>query len=333
MKVAKWWNEKEQGIECYLCPRRCIIADRSYGVCNVRKNVDNTLYTIVYGHPVAVHVDPIEKKPLYHFYPGSQIFSVGTVGCNLLCEFCQNWDIARAKPDDTQMHNISPEKIIDMAQKSNCIGIAFTYNEPTIFGEYVLDIATLAHQSGLKTVMVTNGYITPEAIDDIYPFIDAANIDLKSFSNEFYRQYCKGELQPVLDALQRIRDLGTFIEITMLIIPGKNDSDSELDHLTRWIVDNLGTDVPVHFSAFHPDYKMRQLSRTPKETLDKARKIAIRNGLRYVYEGNVLVGNEDNTYCYHCGRLLIERRSFSIIKNNLEGDICSCGSKIAVVQS
>ncbi len=333
MKVAKWWNEKEQGIECYLCPRRCIIADRSYGVCNVRKNVDNTLYTIVYGHPVAVHVDPIEKKPLYHFYPGSQIFSVGTVGCNLLCEFCQNWDIARAKPDDTQMHNISPEKIIDMAQKSNCIGIAFTYNEPTIFGEYVLDIATLAHQSGLKTVMVTNGYITPEAIDDIYPFIDAANIDLKSFSNEFYRQYCKGELQPVLDALQRIRDLGTFIEITTLIIPGKNDSDSELDHLTRWIVDNLGTDVPVHFSAFHPDYKMRKLSRTPKETLDKARKIAIRNGLRYVYEGNVLVENEDNTYCYHCGRLLIERRSFSIIKNNLEGDICSCGSKIAVVQS
>lgn len=333
MKVAKWWNEKEQGIECYLCPRRCIIADQSYGVCNVRKNVENTLYTIVYGHPVAVHVDPIEKKPLYHFYPGSQIFSVGTVGCNLLCEFCQNWDIARAKPDDTQMHNISPEKIIDMAQKSNCIGIAFTYNEPTIFGEYVLDIATLAHQSGLQTVMVTNGYITPEAIDDIYPFIDAANIDLKSFSNEFYRQYCKGELQPVLDALQRIRDFGTFIEITTLIIPGKNDSDSELDHLTRWIVGNLGPDVPVHFSAFHPDYKMRQLSRTPKETLDKAREIAIRNGLRYVYEGNVLVENEDNTYCYYCGRLLIERRCFSIIKNNLEGDICSCGSKIAVVQS
>lgn len=333
MKEAKWWNEKEQGIECYLCPRRCIIADQSYGVCNVRKNVDNTLYTIVYGHPVAVHVDPIEKKPLYHFYPGSQIFSVGTVGCNLLCEFCQNWDIARARPDDTQMHNISPEKIIDMAQKSNCIGIAFTYNEPTIFGEYVLDIATLAHQSGLQTVMVTNGYITPEAIDDIYPFIDAANIDLKSFSNEFYRQYCKGELQPVLDALQRIRDFGTFVEITTLIIPGKNDSDSELDHLTRWIVDNLGQDVPVHFSAFHPDYKMRQLSRTPKETLDKAREIAIRNGLRYVYEGNVLAENEDNTYCYHCGRLLIERRSFSIIKNNLEGDICSCGSKIAVVKS
>jgi pyruvate formate lyase activating enzyme len=231
------------------------------------------------------------------------------------------------------MHNISPEKIIDMAQKSNCIGIAFTYNEPTIFGEYVLDIATLAHQSGLQTVMVTNGYITPEAIDDIYPFIDAANIDLKSFSNEFYRQYCKGELQPVLDAIQRIRDLGTFIEITMLIIPDKNDSDSELDHLTQWIVDNLGQDVPVHFSAFHPDYKMRQLTQTPKETLDKARKIAIRNGLRYVYEGNVLAENEDNTYCYHCGRLLIERRNFSIIKNKLEGDICSCGSKIAVVQS
>jgi len=333
LKVAKWWNEKEQGIECYLCPRRCIIADQCYGVCNVRKNVDNTLYTIVYGNPIAVHVDPIEKKPLYHFYPGAQIFSVGTVGCNLLCEFCQNWDVARAKPDDTRMHNISPEKIIDMAQKSNCIGIAFTYNEPTIFGEYVLDIATLAHQSGLQTVMVTNGYITPEAIDDIYPFIDAANIDLKSFSNEFYRQYCKGELQPVLDALQRIRDLGTFVEITTLIIPDKNDSDSELDHLTRWIVDNLGQDVPVHFSAFHPDYKMRQLTRTPKETLDKARKIATRNGLRYVYEGNVLAENEDNTYCYHCGRLLIERRNFSIIKNKLEGGICSCGSKIAVVQS
>lgn len=333
MKIANWWQEKDGKIECLLCPRNCVIHDRQSGFCNVRRNENQTLYTTVYGHPVATHMDPIEKKPLYHFYPGTRIYSVGTVGCNLACEFCQNWDISRAGPESCDSKSISPEKIIQAARQSDSIGIAFTYNEPTIFGEYVLDIALLAHDASLKTVMVTNGYISPQAINDIYPYIDAANIDLKSFSGEFYRRYCKAELHPVLEAIEMIKSIGTFIEITTLIIPGLNDGDDEIDQLTGWIVDHLGADTPVHFSAFHPDYKMKYISRTPKSTLDKAKKIALANGLRYVYLGNVLSDRDDNTYCYSCGRLLIERQYFTVIGNNLSGNVCSCGAKIAVVQS
>jgi len=279
-----------------------------------------------------VNLDPIEKKPLYHFYPGSQILSIGTIGCNLACEFCQNWDISRAKPDQAARREITPEAVIKIAQQAGSIGVAFTYNEPTIFGEYVLDIATLAHQSGLKTVMVSNGYITAQAIDDIYPLIDAANIDLKSFSENFYRRYCHGQLQPVLEAIERIKSIGTLLEVTTLLIPDLNDSDSEVEQLTRWIADHLGLDTPLHFSAFHPDYHLRHLNRTPKATLDRARMIARNQGLHYVYEGNVLSDREDATYCYNCGKLLIERDGFRVLRNNLKGNRCSCGVKIAIVQ-
>jgi len=333
VKIANWWHEKDGKIECLLCPRNCVIDDRQSGFCNVRRNENQTLYTTVYGQPVATHMDPIEKKPLYHFYPGTQIYSVGTVGCNLACEFCQNWDISRASPESYFSKSIPPEKIIQAARQSDSIGIAFTYNEPTIFGEYVLDIALLAHGANLKTVMVTNGYISPQAINDIYPHIDAANIDLKSFSGEFYQRYCKAELRPVLESIEMIKSIGTFVEITTLIIPGLNDGDDEIDQLTIWIVDHLGIDTPLHFSAFHPDYKMKYISRTPKSTLDKAKKIALGNGLRYVYLGNVLSDKDDNTYCYSCGRLLIERQYFTVVSSNLRGNVCSCGAKIAIVQS
>ncbi len=332
LKEALWWRLTDDGIECFLCPRRCQITRQKYGQCNVRKNIDNGLYTMVYAHPVAVHVDPIEKKPMYHFYPGSQIFSVGTIGCNLFCKFCQNWDIARAKPENIGQHEYSPQDIVESALKTNCIGIAFTYNEPTIFGEYVLDIAKLAREAGLKTVMVTNGYISKEAIADIYPYIDAANIDLKSFSQNFYQHYCKGNLQAVLDALILIKAMNTFIEITTLLIPGLNDSDDEVIRLTQWIVENLGPDTPVHFSAFHPNYKLTNLQRTPKSILDKARSIAKQNGLHFVYEGNVMSYEEGNTYCYSCGRLLIERSGFTVTLNNLKDNKCICGAKIAIVQ-
>jgi len=332
LKEALWWKRVDGIIQCGLCPRRCRIPENQYGQCNVRQNLEDTMYSIVYGHPIAVHVDPIEKKPLYHFYPGSKILSVGTIGCNLFCEFCQNWDIARATPEEVKSREISPEEIVETALKSNSIGIAFTYNEPTIFGEYVMDISRLARDAGLKTVMVSNGYITSEAIADIYPLIDAANIDLKAFSTEFYRRYCRGDLQSVLDALIEINKQGTFLELTTLIIPGINDSATEIDEMTRWIINNLGVDTPLHFSAFHPSFKMMQIQRTTKAELDKAVTIAAKNGLRYLYEGNIATFTESNTYCYSCGRLLIERQGYQINQKHLRGDLCSCGAKIAVVQ-
>jgi pyruvate formate lyase activating enzyme len=332
LQEASWWRTIDDAIECYLCPRHCKIREGHYGFCNIRQNLNNRLYAIAYAHPVAVHVDPIEKKPMYHFYPGSRIFSVGTIGCNLACKFCQNWDISRAAPENIGSREFSPQEIVSHATRAGCIGIAFTYNEPTIFGEYVLDIAKLAHASGLKTVMVTNGYISAEAVVDIYPHIDAANVDLKSFSQSFYQRYCNGNLQPVLDTLQAIQKLDTFIEVTTLVIPGLNDSDTELTELTQWIVENIGADTPLHLSAFHPCYQLMDLPRTPKSTLDRARQIARQSGLRFVYEGNVMSYEENNTYCYACGRLLIERSGFAILSNRINGDKCVCGAKIAVVQ-
>jgi len=332
VKEALWWKQVGDTILCELCPHRCKIAENRFGICSVRQNIDGKFYTLAYGHPVAIHLDPIEKKPLYHYFPGSEILSIGTIGCNLFCEFCQNWDIARATAGDVKNRYIDPEDIIESALSSGALGIAFTYNEPTIFGEYMLDIARLARDAGLKTVMVSNGYITLEAIGDIYPFIDAANIDLKAFSKEFYLRYCKGDLQSVLDALLEIKRQGTFLELTTLIIPGLNDDATEIEGMTDWIVKNLGVDTPLHFSAFHPSFKMMQMQRTSKTDLDSARKIAINSGLRYIYEGNVAALKESNTYCYSCGQLLIERRGYTVEQKNLQGNICSCGVKIAVVQ-
>ncbi|MBN2601332.1 MAG: AmmeMemoRadiSam system radical SAM enzyme [Candidatus Marinimicrobia bacterium] len=332
MKEARWWKKVEDAVQCELCPHRCKIAHNRFGLCSVRQNIDGKLYALAYGHPVAIHVDPIEKKPLYHYFPGSKILSIGTIGCNLFCEFCQNWDIARATADNVKNRLVEPEDIIESARSSGLLGIAFTYNEPTVFGEYVLDIARLAHNAGLKTVMVSNGYITPEAIGDIYPFIDAANIDLKAFSQEFYRRYCKGDLQSVLDALLEIKRHGTFLELTTLIIPGLNDNATEIEKMIDWIVKNLGVDIPLHFSAFHPSFKMMQRKRTSKTDLDCARKIAINSGLRYIYEGNVATFEENNTFCYSCGQLLIERRGYTIVQKKLQSSVCSCGAKIAVVQ-
>ena len=332
MKEALWWKQVESTILCGLCPHHCKIGENRFGLCNVRQNIDGKLYTIAYGHPVAIHIDPIEKKPLYHFFPGSKILSIGTIGCNLFCEFCQNWDIARATAEDVKSRDINPQEIIESVLSSGSLGIAFTYNEPTVFGEYVMDIARLAHDAGLKTVMVSNGYISPEGIRDIYPLIDAANIDLKAFSKEFYRRYCKGDLQSVLDALLEIKKQGTFLELTTLIIPGLNDSATEIEKMTRWIVENLGVDTPLHFSAFHPSFKMMQVHQTSKTDLDSARKIAINSGLRYIYEGNVAALEENNTYCYSCGRLLIERQGYTVDQKNLQSHMCSCGAKIAIVQ-
>jgi len=331
LKQALWWKSINHQVQCELCPHRCKLAESQFGLCNVRQNRGGQLFTSAYGSPVAVHMDPIEKKPLYHFYPGSDILSVGTIGCNLFCEFCQNWDIARAKPGEIRSQTVSPGKIVTAAVNYNAMGIAFTYNEPTIFGEYVIDIARLAHESALKTVMVTNGYITPQAIADIYPHIDAANIDLKSFSADFYRRYCKGDLQAVLEAIIAIKNQGTFLELTTLIIPGVNDNETETLNMIHWILKNLGADTPLHFSAFHPSYKMTYLDRTPKITLDRVRNIALDNGIHYVYEGNVMTADESNTYCRSCGRLLIRREGYQVELMNLRGNVCVCGARNAII--
>lgn len=331
--VAKWWQSNDDGkIKCLLCPRECVIDVNRTGFCGVRKNIDGKLQLLVYGKPVTVHVDPIEKKPLYHFLPGAAVFSIGTVGCNLGCDFCQNWDISRASFLERKTVSLTPEKAVRSAKEHDCSAIAFTYNEPTIFGEYVYDISSLARKAGLKTVMVTNGYIRKEAIEEIYPLIDAANIDLKSFSDQFYHRYCQARLEPVLDAIVNIRQTGTFIELTTLLIPGLNDSNSEIESLSDWIVRNLGEDVPLHFSAFHPGYKINHIQPTPKSTLDRARRIAMNTGIRYVYEGNIAATVENNTYCPKCQSLLIERHGFSVIRNEIHDGKCSCGMKIPVVE-
>jgi len=331
---AKWWQSCGDGkIKCLLCPRECIIdADRT-GFCGVRKNIDGKLQSLVYGKPITVHVDPIEKKPLYHFLPGAAVFSIGTVGCNLGCIFCQNWDISRASFLERKTVSLTPEMAVRSALGHDCSAIAFTYNEPTIFGEYVYDVSSLARKAGLKTIMVTNGYTRKEAIEEIYPLIDAANIDLKSFSDKFYRSHCQARLEPVLDAIMNIQKSGTFIELTNLLIPGLNDTDAEIERLSDWIVKNLGEDVPLHFSAFHPGYKLNRLQPTPKLTLDRARHIAMDVGVRYVYEGNVAATIENDTYCPGCQSLLIERRGFSVIRNEIRDGKCSCGMKIPIVES
>jgi len=331
MQLARWWQQLSgERVECELCPRFCLLKPGQVGSCGARRNDGGHLISLVYGKPVALHVDPIEKKPLYHFRPGSRIFSLGTIGCNLQCSFCQNWDIARGKVSEEDFY-FSPEQVITGTLKNDCQSIAFTYNEPTIFGEYVLDIAQLAQKQGLKTVMVTNGYISPVAIAEIYPYIDAANIDLKAFTEDFYARICHAHLRPVLDAIVAIKRQGTWIELTNLLIPGLNDAERDIRGLADWIVQNIGAETPLHFSAFHPDYRMLDRPPTSKATLDRARQIAQASGLLYVYEGNVLTGGEADTVCPKCQRLLIERRNLIKIHKNLNGTRCVCGTKIPLI--
>lgn len=330
---ARWWRLLENGeVECFLCPHHCRLKDGKIGICRVRINLAGRLFSQVWGRPIAVHVDPVEKKPLYHFLPGSRIFSIGTAGCNLRCVFCQNWDISTADGQTGGTEIVQPAALVQSAIDNQCASLAFTYNEPTVFGEYVADIASLARKSGLKTVMVTNGFISTEAIADIYPLIDAANIDLKSMNPDFYRERCHANLAPVLEAIVAIRERGTFIELTTLLIPGLNDSDSELQKLCSWIVKQLGIDTPLHFSAFHPAHKMTDRPRTAKEILDRAREIALRTGLHYVYEGNVLTNTESDTFCPACGKALIVRRWNTQVTKFLQSDRCECGQIIPIIR-
>jgi len=329
MKEALFWERLDGRVLCYLCPRNCKIGEGKTGFCFIRKNIEGKLYLLAYGKPCAVHVDPMEKKPLYHFLPGSNIISLGTAGCNLACKYCQNCDITKVRQEQVRTFNMPPEVVIKTAVENNCKSIAYTYNEPNIWGEYVMDISKLAREKGLKSVMVTNGYINIKPLHEIYKYIDAANVDLKSLTEEFYTSLTLSHLKPVLDAIVEMKSMGIWIEITNLVIPTMNDSSDELKKLSNWIYSNLGDDVPLHFSAFHPDFKLLNLPRTPAETLEKARKIAMDIGLKYVYEGNIYSEEGSNTYCPSCGRLLIRRNWHSINSNSLINGKCSCGQNIS----
>ena len=317
--IAKFWEKKEGNkVKCNLCPRHCILSEGQNGFCFVRKNVNGKMILATYGRSSGFCVDPVEKKPLNHFYSGTSVLSFGTAGCNLGCKFCQNWDISKSREFDRLTEQATPEMIAKTAKNSGCESVAFTYNDPIIFAEYARDTAIECHKLGIKTVAVTAGYITDEAREYFFEHIDAANVDLKAFSEEFYEKYTSGHLQPVLDTLIYLKHkTNVWFEITNLIIPGANDSDQELERMADWIVDNLGVGVPIHFTAFYPAFKMTNHPQTPLETLLKARDIALSKGIKYVYSGNVSDIKSSSTYCSNCKQLLIERDRYKITKNNL----------------
>lgn len=319
-------------VECLLCPRRCILANYQRGDCRVRVNVEGKLYTLVYGKACAVHIDPIEKKPLFHYLPGTAIYSIATAGCNLHCKNCQNWEISQQAPEDTRNVNLAPGEVVAAAQRTGCLSIAYTYTEPNVFYEYVWDTARLGRAAGLKNVMVTAGYIEPEPLRALCPLIDAANVDLKAYSDDFYREICGGRLAPVLKALLIYKEMGVWLEVTNLVIPDLNDASASIRALVRWHIDNLGPDVPLHFSRFYPMYKLANLPPTPEETLTRAREIGLEEGLRYVYVGNVPGHPGNNTYCPKCGLALVERHGFDILAYRLNENRCGrCGEVIAGV--
>jgi pyruvate formate lyase activating enzyme len=324
---ASWWEAEPGGrVHCYLCPRHCHIHAGQSGFCFIRVNRGGKLYSLGYGSPAALQIDPIEKKPLSHFLPGSRVFSMGTAGCNMGCFFCQNWDISKSRQDQVRSQRVAPEDVPLLAIEHGCESIAFTYNEPTIWGEYVIDICKAATDHGLKTVMISNGYITREAFHDIYDHIDAANIDLKAFTETFYGKITLTHLQPVLDTLQWLKnETSVWFELTNLLIPTLNDGAEEIGKLSEWVMEHLGPDVPLHFTAFHPDFKLRDKPATPPETLHQARKIALDAGLHYVYEGNIF-SEAANTGCPSCGQLLIRRSWHNVLENHLKNGACpSCG--------
>lgn len=332
MKEAMFYErQEEKRVRCGLCRFRCLISNGARGICGVRENQAGTLYTLVYGKLCAEHVDPIEKKPLFHFQPGSRAYSIATVGCNFRCRHCQNYTIAQVGKE-TPVRGVarSPAEVVKQALAHGCASIAYTYTEPTIFFEFAYDTARLAHEAGLKNIFVTNGYITPEALATIAPYLDAANIDLKGFSEKFYRDVVQARLSEVLATIIDYRRQGIWLELTTLVIPGLNDSEAELQALAAFIVANLGVDTPWHVSQFHPTYQLTDRPRTPVATLRKAREIGLAAGLRYVYEGNIPGEQGESTWCPSCSALLIERTGFTIGTIRIRNGACpDCGTAIA----
>ncbi len=321
-------------VRCNLCAHRCTIKPDRLGICAVRQNVEGTLHTLVYAQAIAVHVDPIEKKPLYNFLPGTRSFSIATVGCNFRCSFCQNADISQAPREGLSLsaEEFPPQQVVASARRYACDSIAYTYTEPTIFFEYAYDTAKLAWQEGIKNIFVTNGYMTIEALEEIDPYLDAANVDLKSFSDEFYRRVCGARLQPVLETIEAMHQRRVWVEVTTLLIPGLNDSDDELRQIAQFIA-GLDSGIPWHVSRFTPRYKMRDKPTTPVERIHRAAEIGREAGLTYVYVGNVPGDLHENTFCPSCGAVAIGRMGYHTTLN-LDGNRCaSCGQELAVIRS
>lgn len=335
IKEARLWERlDQQKVHCCLCAHECKIPQAQFGVCGVRRNDRGTLNTMIYADVIAANIDPIEKKPLYHFLPGSRAYSIATIGCNFKCGFCQNWRISQAAAEADGIHSgreTPPARVVEQARKNDCRSIAYTYTEPTIFFEYAFDVAKLASAAGLYNVFVTNGYMTRRTLDEIRPYLHAANVDLKSFRDDFYRKNCNARLQPVLDTISAMKSLGVWLEVTTLVIPGENDTDDELRQIAEFLagVDRM---IPWHLSAFHPDYEFSDRRTTPLETLRKAKELGRQAGLNYVYLGNVMEGG--NTLCHSCHRPIIKRQYMGLDDARLANGRCPyCGAAIAGVWS
>lgn len=309
-------------VRCTLCPRQCQVPDGARGYCRVRENRKGTYYSLVFNHPCAVNVDPIEKKPLFHVYPGSTAFSLATAGCNIACKFCQNWDISQARPEDVSARTMTAAEVAAAAAGRKCRTIAFTYNEPTIFYEYMSACAKAGNERGIGSVVISNGFINAAPQKALLPLLKAIKIDFKAFTEKFYRDICGGMLEPVLASLKRIKAAGTWLEIVNLIIPTLNDSGEEIKRMAGWIVKELGRDVPLHFSRYHPEYKIRNIPPTPPETMLRARQLAMAEGCRFVYIGNVQTEDGQDTICPHCGKKIIRRYGYTILENRMTGTVC-----------
>lgn len=331
-KEASFWAREGEKVRCGLCPHRCAIADGKRGLCGVRESRKGKLYSLIYGKASSIHPDPIEKKPLYHFMPGTTSISLGSIGCNLFCMHCQNWSISKAKYGQFELTDVTPEDVVRYARDSGAKSVSWTYNEPTIWHEFTTVASKAAHAAGLKTNYVTNGYINEEPLRELKGVIDAMNIDVKGFSEDFYRQVCGGRLAPVLSACKVAREMGIHVELTYLIIPEHNDSKDEISGFCKWVASDLGRDVPVHFSAFHPDYKFTRVPRTSEKTMTDAYEIAAGIGLEFVYLGNIWAGDRDDTYCPSCKTKVIDRDGFGVRQMNLKGDRCGkCGGALNLV--
>lgn len=320
-----------RGVRCYLCEHRCLIADGKRGVCQVRENRNGRLYSLVYGRPIFQQVDPVEKKPLYHFYPGSTTYSIAAAGCNFHCRWCQNWSISQSlgEPLLSMATKISPTQIVATALRGDCQSIAYTYTEPTIFFEYAYDTARVGHEAGLANILVTNGFMSGDALDALQGYLDAVNVDLKAFRDDTYRQYTGGRLKPVLSSLAAIARLGIWLEVTTPVVPGVNDDPGELKEIAAFVANELGVDTPWHISRFLPAYKMANIPPTPLATLHRARNIGYEAGLRYVYVGNT--AEEQNTFCHDCGHLLVRRNGYGTVEQRIQADgrCPSCGTRAA----
>ncbi|KYK33770.1 MAG: radical SAM protein [Thermoplasmatales archaeon SG8-52-3] len=332
-KKAKFWKKiKDKKVQCNLCYHNCKINEGKKGICGVRKNENGILYTLIYGSASSLAADPIEKKPLYHFYPGTYAFSMGTIGCNFKCSHCQNYSISNADTSFPYMKEITPDDVVNLAKQNNCQGVSYTYNEPTIWHEFSFDSAKIAKKLGLYTCYVTNGYINEEPLRELSSYLDAMNIDIKAFNDDFYRKICKSQLQPVLNTCELSKELGIHIELTYLVIPDYNDSLDEIGKFCRWIIEKLDNKTPIHFSRFHPDHNMLNVPITPMETLLKIFEVAKKEGILFPYLGNVFHGDYENTYCPKCGNISIERNGYNINSGGLDKSKCKkCGNILPII--